>query len=371
MSDTTNTVEVGAFEITSTEPAEDMLRVLDKSESKADEKPRVIKPIPDKPKEPDAKLSKAAAKLGQAGGRAAAEARAKVAAESAEAGAGRVEEPVGPDAGADEGAERPAGKPESDPYARVRQATAQAQQAKRERDQALAELERLRADMVRSVQPEPEPQPAQDEDAPPKPEDFEDWNEYIRADARWAARQEYRAAQEQHQAEQELRQYGEFIERTQTQFRERVAQAYQRENPPQIAEHILNLKTSLARQRHEPPTAEHVIADALYLAPNGIELMEYLSEHGDAFDYLTQLPSPEIIQWEMRRISDLLSEHPEPGRATVAGSKVQSVSRAFPPVKTVTGSPSAADPNELSDDLPFEEYAKRRNAQEARKARRY
>ena len=380
---TPNTVEVNGFEITSTESADEMLRVLKPAEGEKSKEPRVIKPILDKPVEakeakPDAKLSKAAARLGQAGGKAAAEARRAATATGVDAEAGSRSSSAAPEedgdsvGGADAETERPLGKPESDPYARVRQLAARESQIRRERDQAIAELQRLRQEREQQAPPQQQarPVPQQGQEQPPNPADFEDWNEYIRADARFAARQEFLQAQREVEAQREVQEFEHFITQAQSDFVGRVRQAYARENPPQIAEHILGLKTSLARQQNEPATAEHVIADAIYLAPNGIELMEYLSEHEDAFDYLTQLPSPEIIQWEMRRISDLLSERPEPGRATVAGSKVQSVSRAYPPVKTVTGSPTAADPNELSDDLPFEEYAKRRNAQEARKARR-
>src|SRR5262245_53547403 len=88
MSDTltgqSSAVQVGGFEVTSnTESPEQMVEAL-KPSGEGKPEPRVIKPIPDKPKETDAKLSKAAAKLGAAGGAASAARRAE--AKSAESG---------------------------------------------------------------------------------------------------------------------------------------------------------------------------------------------------------------------------------------------------------------------------------------------
>lgn len=377
-----NTVAVDGFEITSShESAEDMVKALTPSDKEAEKQPRVIRPIPDKV--PDAKLSKAAAKLGAAGGKAAAEAR-RSAQTDGEAAEGRAAS-SGSDAGTaeehgDRGegesgsqTERPLGKPRDDPRARMLEATRKEAQAKREAAEYQRQLAERDAEIARYRQQTQEPHPSQvptnQRERPPfKAEDFPEYDDFIVAVGQWQheqweqrQQQAYNEAQANYEAQAAAQQ---IVARIDT-FHEKIQSEFGDQFTERISEDCRSLVPTFMLQEGTPIGPDNVMADEVVSSDNPTGVLLYLSEHPDVFQRIATLPSPSAIQREMAkveaRVEAATAGNPAPAKAYVP---------AKPPVRPVTGSPTAADPNELSDELSDDEWLRRRFAQQKASASR-
>lgn len=372
MPDEPVTVAVGGLEITSShETAEEMVKALTPADKDESKQPRVIKPIPDKPKAEESgksPLSKAASELGRKGGEAAAKARKEAAKEAVAAQEPEPEEGV-----EGESEEKPLGKPRDDPRARMLEATRKEAEAKRERDFYRAEYERLRAESeVRRGQPEPrqEAQQPAKERPPFKWEDFDTPEDYTAAYFEWATQRQ----QERALRDTEINAYASKIDTAISTYNEKLWQALgvdSEEAADQamaqaLSEDVRGLRPSFVLREGERITAETVIADEIVGSADPYGVMLYLSKHPDVFQRLATLPSYQQVQREMAkveaRVEDASHGTPSPQRATS--------SKAHPPVRPVTGAPVSADLSEVSDELPFEEWVKRRKAQDSRNGRR-
>lgn len=87
------------------------------------------------------------------------------------------------------------------------------------------------------------------------------------------------------------------------------------------------------------PQPKHVIADEIVFAGDKApQVMLYLSEHPDEFQRIKALPTWQEIQVEMKLIARSLN-----GAGPTATAPKAQVSKAHPPVRPVTGAPSATD----------------------------
>lgn len=300
--------------------------------------------------EPEDEVKKAASTLGKEGGKASA---AKRAAETSE------DEPEGDD--------RPLGKPRHDPKARMLQATREAAELKRqlaaegrERERLAAELNAERAARARGADPEPQP-PARDPNAKPEKDDFETYEDFVAARARWEARDEFQArSREFHQQRQvmERRQAihgraGEFVEhinefeKADPQFREKVA--------PEI----VGLRCSFDLHPGEMVGPDNIIADRIFDSDVAPRLMLHFTEHPQDFQRIASLRTPMEIIRAMARLEGRLEA------ATAGTSPRQSVSTAKAPVRPVMGTPQA-ESGELDDDAPLSAFVHRFGQRELR-----
>jgi hypothetical protein len=263
--------------------------------------------------------------------------------------------------------ERPLGKPRHDPRARMLQATRQAAEAKRERDALAAEKARLEAELAELRKPpaapsQPTPRPGTQADGDPEPQEdqFENYRDYVKAQARWEARQEFAARQQEaHQREQAVR-IEAALEKRVTGFREKI-ETFAKADPTfaeRVSPEILDLKPLSMLERGERPTVWNAIAEEIVGSADAPRLMLHLSEHPDDLQRLATLGPRDLVR-EIARIETRLD-------AVTAGAAPPAVSKAKPPVRPVTGSPHAAVSDIDSDEVPFDEYVVKANARDRR-----
>lgn len=400
-----STVAVDGFQITSNqESAEEMVEALSPRDPEAEYRPRVLVSKGEKVEETDPeklRVSKAAAELGKAG--AAARAAKPEPKEGKDAGTERLAEidkirkrtggkPIATEGEGDEeqdgdeqvdetDGKKPLGNPRHDPRARVAQATreakeareaAAAERAKREEvERKLAEAEKARsAPAPKPAEAQPQAPPAPRQDAPgadpqPKVEDFKEWEDYVEARTRWAARDEHRKLQQetlrQQVTQRAAHEYTKRVVDAATAFQGRIKDAGGDDFVASLHPDVAGLKLSeIARAHGEDITAHHVIADEIFTSEHGPALMKHLSDHPDEFQRLATLQTPRDIAREVAKLEDRLS-------AATAGTSVAPlpVSKAKPPVKPVTGSPHTDV--EPGDDDSYESHVAFHNAKDRRK----
>lgn len=347
---TIQTVSDGDFDVdtNSTASAEDIrssMRDADKAIGR-----KVAEDIDDEDEDvdPKEKVTKAASELGKRGGEASAEARKKAerekaAAEKKEAAKTAESEGEGDEDDADP--KRPLGKPRHDPIARMKQATHQAAEAKRELAAEKARNEdlmrRLEAherkiaehDQIARRVTHPEPAPEQE----PKPEDFDTYAEYTRALARFEVRQEQaersKIQREVDDAWHRTRSAAESMAQKVGTFMEKM-KATPKEELVKIDPDITGLEPSyVAQAAGREPDVRNGIADAIvYNTENPAAVMFYLSEHPDEFERLIGCPDQKSIDFLMKRIEA------RAGNAVPASSRPAPISQAHPPVRPVPSS---------------------------------
>jgi hypothetical protein len=337
------TVSMGDFNVTSNSPAADVVASLTPVKEDAAQ-PKVI--VEDGQNvEEKARLAKAAAELGKAGGKAAAEKRAAAKDDEADEAKRKVDEEIT--------AAEPADKKKlaSD---RVQEATRAAAAAKREaaaekasREQTerrLAELEK------RSAPPEQPKAPAAD-DGKPKVGDFEDHADFVEALASWKAEKIFAEQYEKRRKEAAAR-YQEThavqtigsavdkhlervaaVKKGDPSYKENYYAFMDRQSPE-----VQSLKPSFQLAQGEPYGPLNAIADELIKSEMPRELMEHLSANPDEIQRLAALPNPQAIIRAVGRLEARLEGAP---RGTSPSEP--EVSKANPPVRPVTGSPHIAE----------------------------
>ena len=116
--------------------------------------------------------------------------------------------------------------------------------------------------------------------------------------------------------------------------------------------------SDLTLDERKTATVYNAIAEEVLRAENGPQLLKYLSENFDTeFQRLASLQSPDDLRWSMARLQGRLDAASSIGPA----SQPRPISSAKPPIKPMGSAPSAGDDDELSDDLPVEEYIRRAN----------
>lgn len=249
------------------------------------------------------------------------------------------------------------GKPRNDPHARVLDATAKEAAAKRERDESRAENARLKAELdalraPKADAPKPAPQaaaPAATDDPEPQEAQYDDYRQFVKAQARWEARQEYReqTARAQEAAQQRAR--AEAHHTRETTWQGRLTEA--RTKDPAFDSRI-NLDTPLSAPM------QYVIKES----PVGIELLTWLSDHQEDAQRLSTLHPGEVLR-ELGKLEARLDAASPRGPALPV---VPAVSHAKPPIKPLGTSPQSPDPYDTTDETPTEEWIRRENVKERR-----
>lgn len=254
--------------------------------------------------------------------------------------------------------ERPLGKPRHDPRARVQQATAQAAEARRERDAARAELVAAQRELesLREAR-------AGRSDKEPVETDFADYTDFVKARARYDARQEF-DAQRIEQAESRHNQ-ALSAERTRRieSFKQKLADAGGKEFIDRLDSDLVQLRPVSVLSPDEKPTQANAVAELILLSEIAPALMEYFTKEKAELQRLTTLP---MSQLELTRAIARIETKLEGAVSAGSAPKVE-ISQAKPPIKPVTGSPQSV--GELSEDAPFEEWFEKQN-QKDRAARR-
>lgn len=345
------TVQSGDFTVTSSHETPEQMTVEYGADGKAEPT--------DEGGEPD--LSKAASDLGKKGGEAAAAKRVAEAKEAAKTErAAKAEEDAGPDERTDE--EKKLGKPRHDARARVEQATRreaeakrEAETARRERDEARAEAAKHRAELEAAragKQPEERPQARQAAAEEPKEEDFDKYSEYTRAVARHEARTAFQEEQRELAAQREEHARQEKVRGTLGGWREAMLKAA--ESNPTLAEDtawlLQECRPSFTMPREDPRQRDPRtwIANEMVNNPESAPTLAlHFSEHRDDYQRIASLQTPGHVIREMARLAAKLE-------APVAEVEDRpSVSRARPPVRSVSGVPPVAgepDPDSTSFD---------------------
>jgi len=311
--------------------------------------------------------SKAAAKLGKAGGAAAAKAREAKADEApeddlAEEKKGKKEEEEKPRDEAEVRASRA--------KARIEALARERAEAREELEATKAELARMRAEAERARPAPAAPRPGESPEGRPRPEQYETYEEYVDAVADWRADQRVqkviREAQERHLREEAE---GRVHERVKS-FHERVQKVDDFLN--RVDPQILGLTPTFVMSDARRPGPSNVLADELVGSELGPDLMLYLTERPDEYTRILKLPTPREIARAIAKLEERLERArtitPEAGHTMQEGSYRRlefPSSAAKPPVKPLAAvvSPTSPDPED------FDEYVRVANARDAARRR--
>lgn len=369
-----STVQVGKMELTSNQPAAEMVESLTPREESKD-KPKVLVDggVKVKDSEPPSEASEAARKLGELGGRAAAEARKAKKAEEKEPADKTVDKTVDTqepeteaksnedkdetvDTPADKAPDKP-GHPRHDPQARI----ARLAQQKREAEQRARELEERLARVEEAAglrQKQPAPQAVRetaDDGGPPRPDinDYDLHEEFTEALIEWKAdrRIETKLREIRQQQEAESKAW-ETIKAIET-FRERTSK-YKQVNPDvaeRVAQIALELLPTISLPPRVKPGPANVLADEVMQSKDPGALMAYLADHPEEYQELLEAPDPRTLWRGVAVIESRLSGTP--------AAPERRPSNAPPPLRPVQPSPAAGS-QEITGDIPFEDFVKRR-----------
>ena len=230
----------------------------------------------------------------------------------------------------------------------------------RERDAIAKELDALRAEKARLSAPATplpmaaatQPVPAAADDREPTEDQFNDYASFVKAQARWQAREAIRAFQEETRQQQEAQSRQQWQRQRDQQFAERLSEA---------ATRIPEFNVLVNREDIElsPP-----MVDAIKDSPVAADLMLHMAHHPEDAQRIAAL-HPVLAFGEMKKLEARLEFAADRGASTPAFT----FSKAKPPIRPVGSAPSRTvdDPA----DMEFgPDYVRRMNQQE-RKARRY
>ena len=232
---------------------------------------------------------------------------------------------------------------------------AQRTEARKALDAERAQLESLRQSQAPALAADdPEPQEAQ----------FDDYGQYVKAQARWEARQEFRAQQQNALlAQQQQLAAREFEWRVQN-FKSKIDE--ENAKTPDwlntVNQDLLSIVpiSAMSAKDREQATAYNALAEELLRTERPVEMLRHFSEHPEEVQRLVTLPPHEFMR-QMARIEARLDVA---ATVTPTTPKTPPLSQAKPPIRAMGSVPSAGDDGELSDDLPVEEYIRRANAQD-------
>lgn len=245
--------------------------------------------------------------------------------------------------------ERKLGKPRHDPKARMLEATRQAAEAKRERDEIARraeeyrlELEKLKSSATESAQAQ------QIQDDKPKADDpkFKTYEDYVEALTDWKVNQREKQAAEQNAQKM----FEESKRKIYTGF-EAVMKAETESNPgwiDKIDPDLLELKPSAELPPGVKPGRENMLADLLIFSPVAPKLLMHFTEHPEDLQRFSTL-HPLRFGVEFGKLEDRMT-------AATTATAAPEVSKAKPPVRPVTGGPTTVD-KVPGDDASFEEHA--------------
>jgi hypothetical protein len=317
----------------------------------------------------DEETSEAAKKLGEKGGKAAAEARqAKQKEEAKEAKTAPKEEaePAESEEAQEEAKDSKKGNPRHDATARVAQATRQAADERRRREQVEREAASLRQELERAKRPEPRPEPKAEEDPEPTWERYEAqgkaFQEFLKDFRDHGVRTALKAHEAQRTArerqEAQVRETREFIGTYEKRMNDYAEQNGGEEFLANINPEFTNIPPArvLPQAERKP---ENYIAEEVIESEHAPELWLYFSEHPEEFQRLATLKPRE---W-FRGIARIEASLNGPKAAATTGNsaaKPVEVSKAKPPwqpVKATASGNESTSLEELSQITDLKQYA--------------
>jgi hypothetical protein len=256
---------------------------------------------------------------------------------------------------------------------RIARLTREKHDSARARDEALAEIDRLKAQLAtKPAEPPPAaadtpPAPASGFDKPkPKQDDFEDFDAYLTARDEWVSEKTSHDVEQRLEARQQERDAAAAKQQAETEARER--------------QQVFETRLSAAKEQHAD-FDEVVAANKDLLVPAivlhhmtqvsevGPELIYHLATHPDVAKGLMALRNDGAALVALGKIEAAIESArtvPAAPAPTAPRPKPVAVSKAPPPVTTVnTGATTAGAKN--PDDMTMREYNEWRDAQDARK----
>jgi hypothetical protein len=263
-------------------------------------------------------------------------------------------------------------KGKKDPQARIDHVTWEREEARREAARLKAELDALRAAQPATQEPprepsRPAPQPAGDPTDPePQEAQFDDYGKFVKAQARWEARQEFReqsriAAQRAFVAQREQRQHQRL-----SSYAERMA-AVATADPEfftRLHPEVANLRPTSLLEPGQAPSPLNDLADEVLDSPHAALLLQHFSDHPDDLRRFQALRTRKDL---LREFTKLETRVETASAGSVPTTPV--LSQAKPPIKPVGSAPPTVE-DDGSDDEPLERFVMRENAKEAKAGRR-
>lgn len=244
-----------------------------------------------------------------------------------------------PDKGTDTPAPEPTDKPEETPSPAP---TDKAQQPnpsnhsipKWRLDEVLEQNRQLKAQLQQPPQQQaPQQKPA--DAGRPKQEDFQTYEDFIRADARFEARQEYVRARQEEQQQNQQQSFNERVRKADESFSEKLAEATTK-NP-----------ALLDKLRNSPALRQDLQFFGIKEADQPIALAEHLADNPALVLQLNQMP-PERALRELGKIEAKLT--------AVTGGPQRKPSAQAPNLDPVGGGKQPAKKNPYSPDASVEDF---------------
>lgn len=258
-------------------------------------------------------------------------------------------------------------KPRDDPKARMLDATAKEAAAKRERDEAKAESAKLQARIAEleartAPKPELKAPAAQVDDAEPTVDQFDSYEKFVKAQARWEARQEIRQQEQSRQMHEVAQAREHQIRAVDQQFSERY-QAILTKDPDfasKVDARLLNTPRAGVLADPSKATFGNFLVEQVFQSEQPDALLLHLSDPA-VVQRLATLPPVQVIR-ELAKV--------ELGAASPAGPalKVPAISHAKPPIKPVGSSPQVTS-DEPSEEDSDDEWLRKENARLLRQRR--
>ena len=217
-------------------------------------------------------------------------------------------------------------------------------------------------------------------DAEPSPESFETYEEYVKAVARHAARQEretvLREAEEHRRRTDAERSFAE----AQKQFTERLSKSAElvRDESGNLVEmmvegrpvddRLLAFTPSSKLPPGVEPGPDSVFAELLFRSENSPALFRYFSDNEQEVVRVLRSPNAIALAAAVGKIEARLEKAPVAEAEPAAPSR-PAISQARPPIRPVSTSPSVSE-EDLSDDADFDKHYRIMQAREHRAGRR-
>lgn len=344
------TVQTAGFTVTGSAPSADVIASLTPSDPDA-EQPKVIvkdgQPVTEEDTAKE-KLSEAASELGKKGAEAAAAKRSEKEKQEAAAKEAKPEEKPEPEDDL-KGRARERVERATREAAALKRELAAARQREQEFHKRLEEIEKRSA-----------PTPKVDEDAEPKASDFEDYGEYVEKRARWGARQELKAREQEHSAKSVIDESDRAFDSTVQRYNERMRKAA--ESDATLLQELQPIMEYLVPSYQVAPDKYgpvHAITDEILISDIPDKLLRHFARNKEDFQRIASLRTPQNILREMAKLEAKLGSATSGTPPPVGDppSKVE-ISKAPSPVRPVTGKPVIA-PGAFVEGMNFDEWLAR------------
>ena len=259
-------------------------------------------------------------------------------------------------------------KPRHDPQARVEAATSKEAAAKRERDEAKAEAATLTARIAeleaRTDPARQMPAPRTAADTEPTVDQFETYEKFVKAQARWEARQEIQQVEQTRQEQAALQARAYQIRDVDRQFSERYTAVLARdpEFASKVDPRLLHTPRAGVLANPNDVTFGNFLIEQVFQSEQPDVLLLHLSDPA-TIQRLATLP-PDVVIRELAKV--VYSSGAASPAASV--SRAPALSQAKAPIRPVGSSPLVSN-DEPTDEASDEEWRRHWEASELRKRR--